>query len=285
MSSNNSIKEVRRSFHQQLDHIHEAREVDHFFEWMCDDFFSINKTDILIADRTFSDSELAQVKIVIDKLSNHHPIQHILSNASFLGLSFKVSPDVLIPRPETEELVKIILDDDPKGILLDIGTGSGVIPITVKSKLAQLETHGIDISKEAIQIAVFNAKKNGVEVSFKVIDIFNENFPSMVDSLVSNPPYVLESDKEKMARNVLEYEPEIALFVPDDNPLMYYRRIVEMSQTILKEKGVIYFEIHEAFGNDIERLLLSNNFCEVEILKDMQGKDRFAKAIKKTCFT
>jgi release factor glutamine methyltransferase len=281
MDHNSELKEVRELFHQELNALYEKREINHFFEWVCADLFRIDKTALLLNETVLSSQELAEMKGVIEKLKNQFPIQYILGNSNFMGLDFKVSSSVLIPRPETEELVALLLKDKPAGKLLDVGCGSGIIPICIKYNLPELEVHGIDISEEAIQISQYNANKNDVEVAFHLGDIFLENFPSMVDVIVSNPPYVLESEKADISTNVLQHEPAIALFVPDENPLLFYLRIIEMSEQILRKGGRIYFEIHENFGESIRNSLQMSGFEEIEIIKDLQGKDRFAKAIKK----
>jgi release factor glutamine methyltransferase len=217
---------------------------------------------------------------VVKRLLLNEPIQYILGKVYFYGKEFDVNSDVLIPRPETEELVDLIIKDNPTGLLVDVGTGSGIIPISVKSSCPTITATAIDVSEKALTVARLNAQKYSCEVQFILMDILKSRLPEIVyDVIVSNPPYVLESDKSVMTKNVLEHEPSIALFVNDETPLIFYERIIQLSDQ-LKKGGSLYFEIHENFGQQILDLLNTAKFDFAEILKDLQGKDRFIKAVK-----
>ena len=207
----------------------------------------------------------------------------ILGFVSFYDLDLKVNKDVLIPRPETEELVyKIVNELDVSSIsLLDVGTGSGCIPLAIKNKCPDLQCSGIDISSSAITIAKENAKRLNLNVVFKEYDVFNSFFSfDMVDILVSNPPYIPKKDIETMNSNVVDFEPHSALFVEDDDPLLFYHRIALIGKNILNENGKIYFEIHENFGDQVVNLLADLDYSNISLFKDLQGKNRIVKALK-----
>jgi release factor glutamine methyltransferase len=210
----------------------------------------------------------------------HEPVQYVLNEAWFYGLKFYVDQNVLIPRPETEELVDQLITDCKFPIdelnILDIGSGSGCIAISIKTKLRKAEVWSCDISKEALEAAKKNATALGADVNFVHLDFLDktarENLPSF-DIIISNPPYVPEKDKTTMQPNVLNYEPATALFVPDNDPLIFYRAIAEFGKTHLNKNGKVYAEIHESLGNDTMELFRSKGY-KAEVRKDMQGKER-----------
>ncbi len=279
MFKDNSIKSVQDYFRDKLADYFPSREIDLFASFCFEIKFQLSKTDLIVNQQRFSESELLWFRSVIKRLKNQEPIQYILGECHFYGLNFSVEPGVLIPRPETEELVDIIIKSKIKGAILDIGTGSGVIPICLAKKMPQLKVYAIDISEKALAIARRNAKQNQVDVNFHLCDVLNERLPiDGLDVIISNPPYVLESDKIEMADNVLNFEPALALFVDDKDPLVFYQRIINLCENHLKKGGKLFFEIHEKFGNDILKLLFS--FERAELIKDLQGKDRFIVAIK-----
>jgi len=221
---------------------------------------------------------------IVSQLKLQKPIQYILGEADFFGLIFTVTPDVLIPRQETEELVDWIIKSpchNPNSIL-DIGTGSGCIAISLAVNLEKSQVSAIDISPLAIEVAKKNAIKNSVLVDFHIIDILdlNSSIPNTpFDTIVSNPPYVCESEKTIMKANVLDHEPKAALFVEDINPFIFYSTIAKRANELLKPRGAIFCEINEAFGKELFQLFSQNEFKEVEIRKDLNGKDRMLKAI------
>ncbi|NVO09643.1 MAG: peptide chain release factor N(5)-glutamine methyltransferase [Bacteroidales bacterium] len=223
---------------------------------------------------------------IVSQLKLQKPIQYILGEADFFGLIFTVTPDVLIPRQETEELVDWIIKStgqNPNSIL-DIGTGSGCIAISLAVNLEKSQFTAIDISPSALAVAQKNACKNGVLVDFHARDIlnFSSSIPNTpFDIIVSNPPYIRESEKFLMKANVLDHEPNTALFVHDNNPLIFYSTIAKRANELLKSGGAIYCEINEAFGKELFQLFSHNGFKEVEIRKDLNGKDRMLKAITK----
>lgn len=232
---------------------------------------------------TISDANLAQIKEIIDRLTRFEPIQYILGDTEFYELTLKVNRAVLIPRPETEELVDWIIKDchllNPA--ILDIGTGSGCIPISLVKNIPGSSAEGWDISTDALMVAKENAEINQVKIDFIYADILNLDYPShpnKYDIIVSNPPYVTTSEQPLILSNVIDYEPHIALFVPDDDALIFYRAIADMAQINLKPGGNLYFEINEQYGNEITELLASKGFINILLKKDINGKVRMIKA-------
>ena len=279
MFKDNTIKSVQDYFNDKLGNSYSKREIQIFVELCLDSMFGLSKTDIILNETRFSESELLQFRAVTKRLKMYEPIQYILGIAHFYGYDFKVMPSVLIPRPETEELVDLIVNSKPFGRIVDIGTGSGIIPISLGKTIEKLELHAIDISEEALTIAIENAKLLDVKVEFHQLDILVDDLPmNEIDVIVSNPPYVLESDKKEMMQQVLGHEPDLALFVEDETPLIFYSRIVDLALKTLRKGGVLFFEIHEKFG--AEMIALCSDFEKVDLLKDLQGKDRFIKAVK-----
>jgi release factor glutamine methyltransferase len=230
-----------------------------------------------------SGSEFRKAEDIVRRLKSGEPIQYIVGKTEFYGMPFRVTPDVLIPRPETEELVEWILAGNRQGgrSVLDIGTGSGCIAVTLAKKMSGADVHAWDISERALKVAAENARLNGVPVQFSVRDIFQpvESSPAF-DVIVSNPPYVTESEKAGMEANVLDFEPHTALFVADDNALLFYERIADVALALLRNGGELYFEINREKGAEVCGLLRSKGFTRVELRKDISGNDRMARAVK-----
>ena len=239
----------------------------------------------------FSNPELSidnnnqeKIFLVIDRLKKYEPIQYIFGETDFFGLSFLVNKDVLIPRPETEELVEWILSNSSPTLpyrILDIGTGSGCIAVSLAKNLPNATVFAFDISEKALIVAKRNAKRNNVTIHFEQTDILNfdvNNLFGNFDIIVSNPPYVTEREKCKMERNVLEYEPEQALFVPDNNPLLFYQKIAEFGKISLNKNGSVYFEINTLFGKETVNMLEKTGYNDIVLKKDISGKDRMAYA-------
>lgn len=217
-----------------------------------------------------------------ERLKRGEPIQYIIGKAPFYGREFLVSPATLIPRNETEELVHLIIKENPQqGLrILDIGTGTGCIPISLFLEMKEPEVYALDISLEALKVARQNAKSLKAEVNFLQGDILRERIPlESLDILVSNPPYIPEKGKAEMHKNVLDFEPGLALFVPDEDPLLFYRRIAELGREHLKKGGRLYFEIHEDFGPETVDLLESMGYQEVRLIQDLNGKNRIVTAV------
>lgn len=277
------IKEFRQKFLEELTPIYDAIEAENFFYMLLEEYQNMKRVDLaMFPDRSFSASELAVFEKALEKLKAQIPIQYIIGKAHFFGLEFEVNPNVLIPRPETEELVDWIIKDfefkgSPK--ILDIGTGSGCIPISVAKNLHDSEVFAIDISTAALETATRNANRNQVRVHFVQKDILStEDLGGMFDVIVSNPPYVRHSEKDEMRKNVLEYEPHLALFVENDDALLFYRKIADLALKNLKPDGKLYFEINQYLGKETAELLQNKGFSDVELRKDLLGNDRMIKA-------
>ena len=252
--------------------------VEHEFGW--------NRTQIsLRKQEPVGPDTWHKFMLYLQRLQNHEPLQYVTGQAYFYDLKFQVNPSVLIPRPETEELVHRIIKEnkaEPVLRMLDIGTGSGCIAITLNKYLPQATVLGLDISEAALEVARINAACNEQPVQWLHHDIFTDPLPlpdHSLDIVVSNPPYVLESEKLLMRRNVLDYEPHLALFVPDSDALRYYSRIAKVGQHLLKPKGKLYFEINEQYADAIKIMLQENSFDSIQSIKDLFGKDRFVSAV------
>lgn len=233
-----------------------------------------------------TDSE--RVENILNRLKTGEPVQYILGHTEFYGLPFKVNPSVLIPRPETEELVEWAISSVGSlqlaaGSILDIGTGSGCIAISLKKNLKDAQMSAIDISPEALKTAKENAELNKVDVNFVRDDILNPTHHSLLTThyslIISNPPYVTLDDKKQMHTNVTDFEPHTALFVPKDDPLIFYRAIANFASTHLEKGGLLFFEINESYGEQTVELLSDKQFKNIELRKDMSGKLRMIKAI------
>ncbi|MDN3204269.1 peptide chain release factor N(5)-glutamine methyltransferase [Algoriphagus sediminis] len=260
---------------------YDSVEAESLVSWLLEKHFGISKKD------WNNDIDIEKPELFLADLkglATGKPIQYILGEAPFYGRDFLVNEATLIPRNETEELVHWILTENKRAAysFLDIGTGTGCIPITLLLELGSGKAYGLDVSREALAVAESNQNRFNTDVNFFQGDIFKEiiSLPKL-DFVVSNPPYVLESDKLQMERNVLEFEPEKALFVSDDNPLIFYKRIASVSKKLLRNGGKLYFEIHEKFGNELAEILASEGYESIEIKKDLNGKDRMARAIWK----
>jgi release factor glutamine methyltransferase len=242
--------------------------------------FNLKKSDILL-DKKIEKVNNEEIISIINRINQSEPIQYILGETEFYGRKFKVNKNVLIPRPETEELVDLIIKENKKQKkikVLDIGTGSGCIAITLAKELPEAEVCALDISKDALKTANENALMNNAKVDFSHADII-QNLKFKLQNLniiVSNPPYVRESEKKQMHTNILEHEPFTALFVKDEDPLIFYKSIILFAKQHLVENGKCYFEINEKFGQETIALFAENNFSEIRIIKDLQNKDRIA---------
>ncbi len=240
--------------------------------------YGLSLTDILSEKEVerFDESE------IIARLNRHEPLQYIFEEAHFFGRAFKVNPSVLIPRPETELLIQEVLKLKLKGVrLLDIGTGSGCIAITLCLEIPDSKVYAIDVSSEALDTAKANSKALGVQVDFIRADFLKNNIIlNPVDIIVSNPPYVCLAEKESMNENVLNYEPPLALFVPDYDPLVFYKAIASKGKALLNPFGKVFVEINSRFGKEVKQLFEEIGYVSVEIIKDLNGKDRIVIAQK-----
>ncbi len=280
-----TIAALKLRFREELSHAYPRLEIDHFFAMTAYELLGYSRAEIQInRNESVENSKVERIDSIIQGLQVYEPIQYLLGFSDFYGLRFKVNSNVLIPRPETEELVRWVLDESEDSVqsILDLGTGSGCIAISLKKAMPHAQVFGVDKSVEALNLAQHNAKINDVNMEFFGFDILKQESLGFMnfDIMVSNPPYVTYEDKEKMERNVLDFEPHIALFVPEDDPLIFYRNIVDLAEGHLKKGGKIFFEINESFDAEIRSLLTDRGFTSVEIRKDLNGRFRMAKGIK-----
>ena len=239
-----------------------------------------NRSDCIIHSEQEITSLIAnRLKQITTDLKTNKPIQYILGETEFYGLKLKVNEHTLIPRPETEELVDWVLKQEFSSAL-DIGTGSGCIPIAL-AKHTNASIMAIDVSENALEVAKENAILNTVKVKFILQDILHSESLPKVDLIVSNPPYVLDNEKVKMQKNVLDFEPDLALFVANNNPLIFYKKIAQLAFESLNENGKLFFEINEQFGADTIAMLTEIGFVNIALKKDINDKDRMVKATKK----
>ena len=266
----------------ELKDLYSPDEISSLTRLILEKEFAIPFADILACKfNHLSDAEMQKLTEIVGKLKNSEPIQYILGESDFFGLAFYVNGSVLIPRPETEELVQWVLESaENKPIkILDIGTGSGCIAVTLAKKMPSAEVHAWDISEDALEVARRNAERNGVKVIFSKRDMLLEPVSDeKFDIIVSNPPYVTEVEKTEMQENVLNFEPHLALFVPDDNALVFYEKIADFALTNLNKGGQLFFEINRAKGADIARLLEEKGFKNIELRKDISGNERMVMA-------
>ena len=266
----------------ELKDLYSPDEISSLTRLILEKEFAVPFADILACKfNHLSDAEMQKLTEIVGKLKNSEPIQYILGETDFFGLAFYVNGSVLIPRPETEELVQWVLESaENKPIkILDIGTGSGCIAVTLAKKLPSAEVHAWDISEDALEVARKNAERNGVKVIFVKRDMLLEPVSDeKFDIIVSNPPYVTEVEKTEMQENVLNFEPHLALFVPDDNALVFYEKIADFALTNLNKGGQLFFEINRAKGADIARLLEEKGFKNIELRKDISGNERMVMA-------
>lgn len=271
---------------KELIKVYPDSEINGFIRLIFESVMGWNYTEqVLRQNEKLDIKKVELIKGIVERLKMHEPIQYILGETEFYGLKIKVSPGVLIPRPETEELVQWIVEsyskDSPR--ILDIGTGSGCIPVALKNQIGNAEVSAIDISEKALEVAKENAAINNVDINFSQVDIlkWEEYNWKPFDIIVSNPPYVRESEKKEMQSNVLIHEPDKALYVSNDDPLVFYRRIADFANKYLVENGKLFFEINEYLGDEMYSMLEAAGYELIELKKDIHLKDRMISCRKK----
>ena len=265
---------------QSLQDIYPPEEVRALSMLICCDILGVDALDIYMGkDIILSACKQRELENIIFRLQKNEPIQYIRGYAEFGGRNFRVAPGVLIPRPETAELVSLIVKENPDARCL-LDTGSGCIAISLSKSLPGARVDAWDISEEALAIARKNNEELDAQVTFCRQDVFSADGmqSGSYDIIVSNPPYVTETEKREMEANVLDWEPELALFVPDEDPLRFYRRIAELGRELLRPDGKLYFEINQAYGQDMIRMIEMNQYRDVRVIKDIFGKDRILTA-------
>jgi len=285
-----NIGTLEEHYRLELAPLYESDEAKTLFSLAAEQILALSASKLMVKkDEAVSFINMQKFLSILNDLQIGKPIQHILGEAHFYGLVFKVNENVLIPRPETEELVDWIISaygkqgsinnfERKKLSILDIGTGSGCIPITLKKHLSNTKVSGLDISVDTIAVAKQNARQIGVEINFIAADILTFKTEEKFDIIVSNPPYIRDLEKDEMHNNVLLHEPHLALFVSDENPLIFYKAIADFAKTNLKPNGELFFEINEYLGEETVDMLAAKGFINIELRKDMQGKDRMVKA-------
>jgi release factor glutamine methyltransferase len=298
-----TLKNFRTYFTDTLQEIYLKTEIDTFFFLLIEEKLNLQRVDtVMQPDFLIADANLSELKIILKRLQKEEPIQYILGNTEFYGLPFKVNKNTLIPRPETEELVEWIIKEvtelqnnkvaklgmyetstmnKEKSIsIIDIGTGTGCIPISLAKNLNNVKISAIDVSSEALIVAQQNATLNNVDISFLEMDILEtKELPQKYNLIVSNPPYVRELEKVEISNNVLENEPHLALFVEDDNPLIFYSKIADLAKIHLKKEGLLFFEINQYLGKETVAMLKHKGFNSIKLKKDLFGNDRMVKVI------
>ena len=279
------LKSLHSFFQNGLIGYYPKEEINAFFYRICEQHLDYKRIDVSLKSETLITPETFEYfETIISRLLTYEPIQYILGTTSFFGLEFKVDANVLIPRPETEELVAWILkqtDSSQFLKILDIGTGSGCIAVSLAKHLPNAEVYALDVSPAALEMAQYNAQQNGVQIHAMEANVLEWATPELqFDIIVSNPPYVRESEKEFMAPNVLEHEPHLALFVENNHPLVFFKAIVELSKQALKKEGLLYFEINEYLGENTKALCSLDVFKDVQLKTDIFGKHRMMCATK-----
>lgn len=281
----NSVQAVKAYFKERLQNQFSESELKAMLKVAICERLKLSSADYLLCDSNLlSESDLLYFRSIVKRLQNNEPFQYIVGQTEFFGLEMKCDARALIPRPETEELVEWVLEvATPENTLIDFCTGSGCIALALKNQLAKATVYGTDVSKEALELSKENASSLNLDVSFIQHDALSDQLPSTlteqsIDIIVSNPPYIPELDKQEMQANVLDFEPHLALFVENDNALIFYKAIALHSARLLKKNGLLFFEIHERLAMETKEAIEALGFVDVEIRKDLQGKDRMIKA-------
>lgn len=280
------IKDLRKDFIDSLSGYYNREEVVSFFYMLSEKYLDMRRVDIALAlDNEVNDDKLSCFATAKERLLNQDPIQYIIGDTEFYGLLFKVNKNVLIPRPETEELVDWIIKNQEgekrnrKLKIIDIGTGSGCIAISLAKNIPNSKVYAIDVSEDALEVARLNAINNNVKVNFiKANALEIDSLEGDYDVIVSNPPYVRELEKKEIQSNVLDNEPHLALFVSDENPLIFYKKITELAKSSLVVGGLLYFEINQYLGEETKIMIQEQGFQVVNLRKDLYGNDRMIQA-------
>ena len=282
------LKQYKNHFFDSLQGIQDEQEIESFFFILTEYLHNLKRVDVALNPNfKLSDAEVEKWNTILADLQQEKPIQYITGEAWFYGLRFEVNENTLIPRPETEELVEWIIESQKSKVqsqkleILDIGTGTGCIPISLKLNLPQANVSAIDVSEKALEVAKRNAVSNKVDISFIQADILEvEDLSQYFDIIVSNPPYVRNLEKEEIKKNVLDYEPHLALFVEDTDALLFYRKIAQLALKNLSPNGLLFFEINQYLGKETVELLENLGFKNIELKKDMYGNDRMIRCEK-----
>jgi len=293
-----TIKQYRAHFNKSIKHLYHTSEIDSFFFLILEEYIGFKRIDIVLKSDFYIDQKsLNLMQIATKQLEQEIPIQYIIGKTEFFGLPFNINKEVLIPRPETEELVEQVIKEvsliktyktasneatnEKQITILDIGTGSGCIAISLKKQLPGSKISAIDVSDKALRVAKKNAALNKVNINFIHLDILKtNNLDKLYDVIVSNPPYVRELEKKEMKNNVLNNEPHLALFVDNKNPLLFYNKIAELAKKFLTKNGQLHLEINQYLGKETIKLLAEKGFKNIQLKKDIFGNDRIITAFE-----
>lgn len=278
------MKQIKNNFITALSNLYETSEINEIFYECVSHISGKSRSQIImsLSDKA-SDEIIRQCDMLLSRLKKGEPMQYVLGFEWFDGMKFAVDPRVLIPRPETvtlvDEIEKLkIRNAKCKMRVLDIGTGSGAIAVAVKKRIPNAEVTAVDVSKDALEVASTNAKNNGADVNFICDDALSDSFLSgcaPFNVIVSNPPYICPDEKAEMRSNVLDFEPHLALFVPQDNPLLFYNKIAKFAINNLESDGALLFETNVAYVHDVEKMMSETGFCDVAVIKDCFDRERF----------
>ena len=279
-----TIQQINNQLKNKLKNVYSNAEIQQLLFLIYKKAANLSKIQVLTNyEMQIPEHNYNEITDIANRLANNEPIDYIIGETEFFNLQFIVNPSVLIPRPETEELVHWVLTDyNKKQKILDIGTGSGCIAVSLAKNMQNAEVFAVDISKQALETAKKNAQNNGAKINFAECNILNADYtllPQGIDIIISNPPYVRQSEKTFIKPNVLDYEPELALFVTDNNPIVFYKKIALAGKKILNNNGLIFFEINEALAKEVKNMLEELQYSQIEIRKDINGKKRMVKAM------
>lgn len=284
LPTKNTLLSLKKLYRETLANMYEAEEINALYKYTLQDKLNIDLNAVKANKPTLTESNLNLVIPVLERLIEGEPYQYIIGEVEFYGCRLKVDERVLIPRPETEELCELVLKEndttEPLSVI-DLGTGSGCIPIALKTKAKAWQVDAVEVDKGALNLAKENAAKNKLKIGFQQLDFLaTRNLKRSYSIIVSNPPYIAEKEANTIKENVLVHEPHLALFIPDEDPLLFYRKMLDIGLNSLDENGRIYFEINEKYGNELASLMKEKGYTDIRIVKDLSGKDRFAVCVK-----
>ncbi|MCB9187153.1 MAG: peptide chain release factor N(5)-glutamine methyltransferase [Flavobacteriales bacterium] len=280
----NTLRSLRDLYRDILGSMYEVEEIDALWKYSLEDKLNIKVEQTKLEQPILTESNLNTIIPVLERLATGEPYQYIIGQVEFYGCQLKVDKRVLIPRPETEELCELVLreNDTSKPLnVIDLGTGSGCIPIALKSKAPSWNVSAVDVSEEALSLATENATRNNLKITFHQLDLLAPYLSSLVsyNLIISNPPYIAQKEAAEIHENVLVHEPHLALFIADEDPLLFYRKMLDLGQQSLEKGGKCYFEINEKYGPELAELMAQKGYSDIRIIKDLSGKDRFAYCV------
>ncbi|MCB9190361.1 MAG: peptide chain release factor N(5)-glutamine methyltransferase [Flavobacteriales bacterium] len=280
----NTLHSLRDLYRDILGSMYEVEEIDALWRYSLEDKLNIKVEQTQLEQPILTESNLNTIILVLERLVTGEPYQYIIGQVEFYGCQLKVDKRVLIPRPETEELCELVLreNDITKPInVIDLGTGSGCIPIALKSKAPAWQVSAVEVDEGALSLAKQNATLNSTDINFQQLDLLSTyDLPIMTYGLiVSNPPYIAEKEADTIKENILVHEPHLALFIADEDPLLFYRKMLDIGQTSLEKGGKCYFEFNEQYGAEMQELMTQKGYSDIRIIKDLSGKNRFAYCV------